>query len=484
MHTFVVAGLAFVLAIAVVLLSHSLIGSRRMVRRFRILSEIAEVSDAGGAPVEVLHAIGDVLVPSVADICLIDMISEGEAERVVVRVGPGGEPEMARRLAERKPSVPEEMVSHRRPEAPPKLRFFERMTDADLRALSRDPDDLEFLRSLGARSAITVALRARGQLTGALTLVTSRSGRDYGREDVRFAKVLAGRVALALDNAGLFSHLERAERATAEIARTLQRGLIPPPLPHIPGWSTAALYRPAGAENEVGGDFYDVFPISGGWMVVIGDVTGRGARAASVTAQARYTLRTAGVLSGDPVTAMETLNRALLVREDSALCSLAALALSDDHGSRVQMAVAGHPPPLLVDGDTVREAAPVGPVLGAFADARWSLEELVLDVGQQLVAVTDGITEAAGEEGRFGEERLHTELASVSSPALAVQKLEGAVHEFTQGRFEDDAAILAVAPDPSEIGAEPPITAVSAFPPPPEAPPAPPQTPTAGRAHG
>lgn len=470
MHTFVVAGLAFVLAIAVVLLSHSLIGSRRMVRRFRILSEIAEVSDAGGAPVELLHAIGDVLVPSVADICLIDMISEGRAERVVVRVGPGGEPEVARRLAEREPSVPEEMISHHRPESPPKLRFFERMTDADLRALAHDSDDLDFLRSLGARSAITVALRARGQLTGALTLVTSRSGRDYGREDVRFAKVLAGRVALALDNAGLFTHLERAERATAEIARTLQRGLIPPPLPHIPGWSTAALYRPAGAENEVGGDFYDVFPITGGWMVVIGDVTGRGARAAAVTAQARYTLRTAGVLSGDPLTALETLNRALLVREDSALCSLAALALSGDDGNVVQMAVAGHPPPLLVDGDSVTEAAPVGPVLGAFPDARWTVEQLTLDLGQQLVAVTDGITEASGEAGRFGEERLHMELASVSSPALAVQKLEGAVHEFTQGKFEDDAAILAVAPAPSEITAEPPITAVSAFPPPPEAP--------------
>lgn len=470
MHTFVVAGLAFVLAIAVVWLSHSLISSRRMVRRFRVLSEIAEVSDAGGAPVELLHAIGDVLVPSVADICLIDMFSEGRAERVVVRVGPGGDPETARRLAGREPSVPEEMVSHHRAQVPPKLRFFERMTDADLRTLAHDPEDFEFLRSLNARSAITVALRARGQLTGALTLITSWSGRDYGREDVGFAKVLAGRVALALDNAGLFTHLERAEKATAEIARTLQRGLIPPPLPHIPGWTTAALYRPAGAENEVGGDFYDVFPITGGWMVVIGDVTGRGARAASVTAQARYTLRTAGVLSGDPLTALETLNRALLAREDSALCSLAALALSEDRGNLVQMAVAGHPPPLLVDGDSVTEAAPVGPVLGAFADASWVVEQMALDVGQQLVAVTDGITEASGQAGRFGEERLHMELVSISSPAVAVQKLEGAVHEFTQGNFEDDAAILAVAPAPSEIGVEPPITAVSAFPPPPEAP--------------
>src|SRR5438132_699693 len=83
----------------------------------------------------------------------------------------------------------------------------------------------------------------------------------------------------------------------------------PPSLPHIPGWSVAAMYRPAGAENEIGGDFYDAFRIAGGWMVVIGDVTGRGAQAASVTALARYTLRTAAALTGDPVVALETLNR-------------------------------------------------------------------------------------------------------------------------------------------------------------------------------
>ncbi len=151
-------------------------------------------------------------------------------------------------------------------------------------------------------------------------------------------------------------------------------------------------------------------------MVVIGDVTGRGARAASITAQARYTLRTAGVLSGDPVTALETLNRALLVREDSALCSVAALALTEDCQRPVRMAVAGHPPPLLVDGESVSEAASVGPVLGAFPDASWEIEETVLRPGQQLVVVTDGIIEAAGADGRFGEERLHAELTSISSP--------------------------------------------------------------------
>lgn len=471
MHTVIVAVLALVLAIVVLLLSRSLIGSRRLVRRFRILSEIAEVSDAGGTPVEVLEAIGDVLVPSVADICLIDMISENRVERVVARIAPGRGREVGERLSRRRPSLPDGMMpSLASGGGPPKPRFFERLTENDLRGLAHDLDDLAFLRTLEPRSAITVALRARGKLTGAISLITAWSGRDYRRDDVQFAKVLAGRMALALDNAGLFAHLERAERATAEIARTLQRGLIPPPLPHIPGWSTAALYRPAGAENEVGGDFYDAFPIVDGWMMVLGDVTGRGARAASITAQARYTLRTAGALSSDPVTALQTLNRALLVREDAALCSVVALALREDPRQPVQMAVAGHPPPLLVDGEAVSEAASVGPVLGAFPDASWEIDEVLLDSGQQLVVVTDGITEAAGPGGRFGEQRLHAELVSVSSPALAVQKLEAALHAFTEGRFEDDAAILAVAPAPSEVGAESPFVTASLFPPPPAVP--------------
>jgi hypothetical protein len=325
-------------------------------------------------------------------------------------------------------------------------RFFERITDRDLIGLSHDPEDLEFLRGLGVRSAITVPLRARGKLTGALTLGVAWSGRTYDRGHVAFAGVLSGRVALTLENAGLFSDLEAAEEARAEIAETLQRGLLPPPLPNIPGWAVAASYRPAGAENEVGGDFYDAFPAAGGWMLVIGDVTGRGASAASVTAQARYTLRTAAALTGDPLVALATLNRALLARGDAALCSVAALAVSEDPLQPVRLAVAGHPPPLLVSGESVAELAAAGPVLGAFGDAEWALDYTVIEPGRQIVLVTDGISEACGQGGRFGEERLRAQLAGASNPAQVVQRLEGALQSFTGGSLEDDVAILALAP--------------------------------------
>jgi serine phosphatase RsbU (regulator of sigma subunit) len=440
----VIFALIVALAVLASLLGVSLARTRR---RFKLLGSIAQVSDEARSLPETLDAICDILVPEFADFCMIDIVADGDFRRAAVRIGPGGDPAHERGLAERKPSMPEGMATGESEELL-HPRFFERITEADLRELAHDDEeDLEFLESLGARSAITVGLRARGQVTGALTMGVSWSGRRYRRDDSQFAWILAGRVALALDNAGLSSDLERAERARAEIAETLQRGLLPPPLPHIPGWSAAAVYRPAGAENEIGGDFYDAFPVAGGWMLVIGDVTGRGARAASVTAQARYTLRAAGLLTGDPLVALATLNRALLARRDSALCSVAAIVLPHDPVEPVRLAVAGHPPPLLVDGKDVREAAGAGPVLGAFADSTWTIERARMRPGQQMVIVTDGITEATGSEGRFGEERLHMELAGAPSPVLAVQRLEGSLHAFTEGRLDDDVAILALAPE-------------------------------------
>ena len=415
---------------------------RRAQQRFQVLGDVATASEAASSLDETFDAICDILVPELADFCMIDVIEDGQARRAAVRVAADGDPEIESGLWGREPSLPEHITQGKALEP----RFIERMSEAELRRLAHDDGpDLDFLRGLGVRSAITVALQARGRVTGALTLCVAWSGRRYRASDERFVWILSGRIALALDNSGLFADLEKAERARAEIAETLQHGLLPPPLPHIPGWSLAAMYRPAGAENEVGGDFYDAFRVSGGWMVVIGDVTGRGAQAASITALARYTLRTAAVLTDDPVVALATLNRALLARSGTALCSIAALVLSEDPRQPVRIAVAGHPPPLLVDGDEVAEVAPADPVLGAFADVDWRIGYSAVEPGRQLILVTDGIIEAVGEDGRFGEERLRAELAGAGNPAHAVRRLESALHSFTDGALDDDAAIIAVA---------------------------------------
>lgn len=437
--------------VAVVIAALSFVQVRRVNRRFQVLDEIAKSVDAGGSLAETLQAIAAILVPEVGDFCTIDLIEEGRVRRAVARVsGPDGEAGQAR-LAARPPVLQGQMAStaSRERVAP---RFFEYVDDEALREVAADEEDLEFLRGLQIRAGVTVELRARGKPTGMLTLgMRSHSGRHLSSSDVHFASVLAGRVALALDNAGLFSVLERAERERAEIAETLQRGLLPPPLPHIPNWSVAAMYRPAGAENEIGGDFYDAFRIAGGWMVVIGDVTGRGAQAAAVTAHARYTLRTAAAITGDPVIALRTLNRELLARRGTALCSVAAMAMSEDPAEPVRLAVAGHPPPLLIDGDSVTEACLPAPVLGAFPEDAWDLSATAVGRDQQLVVVTDGVTEAPGEGGRFGEDRLRAAVAGHSSPALAAQQIEVALHEFTADGLDDDAAIIAIAPASADV---------------------------------
>lgn len=427
--------------------------ARDVRRRFDVLGEIAAVSDGAGSLEESLEAICGVLVPAFADICAIDVIEGDVPRRAALRVAPGGPPGVEEGLLRRQPSIPERMLDGEG-EGAMRPRFFERLAESDLLRYAEDDADFAFLRRIAVRSVITVGLKARGRVMGVLTVSVGWSGRRYDEEDVRFARVLSGRVALALDNSGLFVDLERSEAARAKIAETLQHGLLPPPLPHIPGWSLAAFYRPAGAENEVGGDFYDAFPVSDGWFVVVGDVAGRGARAASVTALARYTLRTAAVLTNDVLVALATLNRALLARQDASLCSIAALALPDDPTRPVRIAVAGHPPPLLVDGTSVGEAVGVDPVLGAFGDAEWKVGEVRIEVGQQLVVVTDGVTDACGEVERFGEDRLRDRLAGAGNPADAVQRIERALLEFTAGSLEDDAAILALA-RAEDVGPEP-----------------------------
>lgn len=436
--------------VAAVIATLAVVQVRRVNRRFAVLDEITRVADHGDSLEETLDAIAAIVVPELGDFCTIDLIEEGRVRRAATRVSGPDAAEIQAKLAERTPALQARMATaanHERQEPV----FFEYVNEEDLRAVADDEEDFQFLRSMRIRAGVTVEMRARGRATGMLTVGVSHSGRHLRRDDVSFVSVLAGRVALALDNAGLFSELARSEQEREEIAETLQRGLLPPPLPHIPGWSVAAMYRPAGAENEIGGDFYDAFRIAGGWMVVIGDVTGRGAHAAAVTAHARYTLRTAAALTGDPVIALRTLNRELLFRRGTALCSVAAMAVSEDPAKPVRLAVAGHPPPLLVDGDTVAEACEPAPVLGAFSDEAWKIEVTTVAPEQQLVVVTDGVTDALGSAGRFGEERLRAEVAGVTSPALVAQRIEGALHEFTGGALEDDAAIVAIAPASADV---------------------------------
>ena len=159
------------------------------------------------------------------------------------------------------------------------------------------------MRAVGHARGADRADDGRERTIGALTMVSAESGRTFDQSDLEFAEQIAERAALAVENARLYS--ERSE-----VARTLQRSLLPEALPEIPGWEIAALYRPAGQGTEVGGDFYDFWQVDGDWLMMIGDVTGKGVGAAAVTSLVRHTARAASDFDPSPARILDARGRA------------------------------------------------------------------------------------------------------------------------------------------------------------------------------
>jgi PAS domain S-box-containing protein len=305
-----------------------------------------------------------------------------------------------------------------------------------LEAAQADPEQREALERLGLFSILAVPMATPERVVGVLALVTSESRRRFTQADVELARELGRRAATAIENARLYTQLER-------VATTLQSSLLPPELPEVPGWRFHSLYMPAGGESEVGGDFYDVFPTAAGWMAVMGDVVGRGPAAASLTAMGRYTLRTAGSLVGTPTLGLARLNENLRERGEMALCT-AAIVLLRDNGSPATLVCAGHPLPYLIRDGQVRAVGRTGPLLGAFEHGQWLSAALDLEPADVLVLYTDGVLDARGSDGRFGESRLEATLAGVTSADEAVERIRTALLEFAGGEQDDDTAVLAM----------------------------------------
>jgi hypothetical protein len=211
----------------------------------------------------------------------------------------------------------------------------------------------------------------------------------------------------------------------------------------LPGCEAAAVYEPAGQDVEAGGDFYDVIDAPSGSIVVMGDVVGKGAQAAALSAVARVTLRTAGRLTGDPRAALDELNHTLRRRGTMSLCTVAAVALPSELPGSATLLLAGHPPPLLVRDGVVTPLGRPGPLLGAVEVADWPATEVELAPEDVLVLYTDGVLDAVLPGGeRFGEERLRA-LAERTDGDVA-----GFAAAFALGlrdlRLRDDVALLAI----------------------------------------
>jgi serine phosphatase RsbU (regulator of sigma subunit) len=305
-------------------------------------------------------------------------------------------------------------------------------------------EHLDILLRLEPRSLMCVPLLARGRTIGAITLISSRPERRYGEEDLALAEDLAYRCALAADNARLY-------RDRSEIASVLQRSLLPPLLPEIPGVEVGAEYLPVGEANEVGGDFYDLInTVEDGWICAIGDVRGKGAEAASVTALARYTIRAVTLKDDRPSEILAALNEAMLRQlSEDRFCTAACIRLEPEDGSPgvgIDVSRAGHPAPLLVRPDgPVEEVGSPGRVLGVFDDAELGDDSLRFMPGEALVLYTDGVTEARSPDGDFfGDERLRRLLRSCSGLDAAgiAARIKNVVLDFQEGCPRDDLAVL------------------------------------------
>jgi serine phosphatase RsbU (regulator of sigma subunit) len=416
---------------------------RRRETEARFLNDATDLLNESLDPDESLRRLARLVVPRLADWCVVYVLEGAGLRTVAIEHSDPARVEFARDLGRRYPTdlsggvgrVIETGESQLTP------RISREMIEASA------PDD-DFTRiifdELGLHSALTVPLRARGQVFGALTLVAAESDRVFGERDVSFAEDIATHAALAVANARLYTEQQN-------IAETLQRSLLPRHMPEPAGVEAAATYRAAGAGNMVGGDFYDLWEIgtSGEFGFAIGDVCGKGAAAAALTALARHTVRTASIWLPDhrPAGVLWALNDAIIKRAGNGqFCTVTyAYARPCQEGIELLVASGGHPLPFVLRGDgSVEQPGQPGTLLGILSDIRIHEERIVLRPGDGIVLWTDGVSDRRGDGELFGEERLRALLESVSqeAPRSITDAIERAVVGFSATDPQDDIALL------------------------------------------
>ncbi|MFF7731232.1 SpoIIE family protein phosphatase [Streptomyces sp. NPDC008001] len=290
---------------------------------------------------------------------------------------------------------------------------------------------------------VVLPLVARNRVIGMLTL--GKPTDDHFRQEIlELAEDLSRRAALALDNARLYS-----ERTA--ISQSLQRSLLPPELLHVPGVEVDVIYRAAGEGNEVGGDFYDLFPIrDGAYGFAIGDVCGTGPEAAAVTGLARHALRLLAREGYGGPAVLERLNAAILdegARSRFLTLLYGELWPQEDGSAVLKVVCAGHPLPLRLRQDgTVESAADPQPLLGVMEDLELYEQTVTLDPGDVLLCVTDGVTERREGSRMLGDDGLTdllTTCTGLTAGAVAARVLR-AVERFAAEPASDDMAILAM----------------------------------------
>jgi PAS domain S-box-containing protein len=406
--------------------------------RTRLLAEASEILASSLDYEQTLRNVALLAVPGFADWCGVDLLGE-RGQRIPVAVAHADPSKLV--LAERLRAHEPEQLDPARGLGlvmrTGRAELYPEISDDMLVTGARTDEHLALLREVGMSSVLIVPLRIGGVTIGAMTLVNAESRRSFDPDAVAVAQQLADRAATAVENSRLYT-------SRSQIAATLQRSLLPEALPEIDGWELSALYRAAGEGMEVGGDFYDAFPAGGGWVLMIGDVTGKGVAAATMTALVRYSARIIAEDTPEPGRILRRLDATLRNQSRLSLCSVLCLRID---ATSVTLSAAGHPLPLVIgDAGSVRSVGLPGPLLGAFDDATW--DEVAVELGEDeaLLLYTDGVTDAVGEAGRFGDERL-TRLA-LDCAGLPVDEILGRLDRrlggFQVGAQADDTAAVAI----------------------------------------
>ncbi|MEU0174834.1 SpoIIE family protein phosphatase [Streptomyces massasporeus] len=287
-----------------------------------------------------------------------------------------------------------------------------------------------------------------------ITVFDASDRRSYEKELLR-RREEAERARAEADEARRQAEADRARLADA--LAVLQRSLVPDSLPAVPGLESAVHYHTA-SPDQLGGDFYDLFPVAGGrWAFFLGDVCGKGPEAASLTSLTRYTLRAAAHHDPDPASALTTLNAVLHERYTGdgnpryCTCIFGIVEPGGEHGpTTVRLASGGHPPALVLRSDGRAEFLPTpgGLLIGVLPSAPIGTAETVLAPGDTVVLYTDGLTEARMGPGRddlYGEDALHAFATdhAPASPHELITALTGLLESFGDG-LDDDTALLAL----------------------------------------
>jgi serine phosphatase RsbU (regulator of sigma subunit) len=389
--------------------------------------------------------LADLAVNGLGDVAMVDMVmADGTIERLAARGRDTEVGDIFVRLRADAPIDPHGPHPVAEVIRTGRTMNLDQLSDEEIDRITTRENERETLRRHRFKSCIVLPLGARGAVLGALTLWIIRPAKEFDDTARRTAKRLADRAALALDNA-------RLHEQQAHIASVLQHSLLPRSLPEINGFETSSRFLAAGEAYEVGGDFYDVFRSgSGTWTAVIGDVCGKGPEAASLTALARYTVRTASSPEATPSEILRLLHDSISAESADLRFCTAALAQiqapSNGRGSaQLTIALGGHPLPLILrKNGRVDAVGEPGTLLGALPSPAIADADATLAVGDSLVLYTDGMLDVRDRRLDDDPDWLAKELGKTAGENAdqIAERLANAAIERHGGEPRDDIAVL------------------------------------------